>query len=180
MLPTLSQNPIEFAKLLSLYKQVAPMRVLEIGTHEGGTLHWWLRYARKGSIIGSIDVQRIEPERYESWRSHESVKVIWHTGKSQSLEASKWTSNNLYPIDFLFIDGGHTYSEVVDDWRMYSPMVRKGGIIAFHDVIPHPNPIVQADQFWKDLKESKIYNKTEEFFENIHENINMGIGVVYV
>jgi predicted O-methyltransferase YrrM len=37
-------------------------------------------------------------------------------------------------IDFLFIDGDHSYEGVKRDWEMYSTLVRKGGIIAFHDV----------------------------------------------
>jgi predicted O-methyltransferase YrrM len=39
--------------------------------------------------------------------------------------------------DFLFIDGDYTYEGVKRD-LMYSPLVREGGIIAFHDICPHP------------------------------------------
>ena len=42
------------------------------------------------------------------------------------------------PIDLLFIDGDHTYVGVKMDFEMYRPLVRKGGIIAFHDIVPHP------------------------------------------
>ncbi len=37
-------------------------------------------------------------------------------------------------IDALFIDGDHAYKAVLQDWLLYSPLVRPGGIIAFHDV----------------------------------------------
>lgn len=40
-------------------------------------------------------------------------------------------------IDFLFIDGGHTYSGVKQDFEKYAPIVRKDGIIVFHDIIPN-------------------------------------------
>jgi len=40
--------------------------------------------------------------------------------------------------DFLFIDGDHTYEGVEGDFEMYSPLVRRGGIIAFHDIVPGP------------------------------------------
>jgi predicted O-methyltransferase YrrM len=39
-------------------------------------------------------------------------------------------------VDFLFIDADHSYEGVKKDFEMYSPLVRKGGIIAFHDIIP--------------------------------------------
>jgi predicted O-methyltransferase YrrM len=38
------------------------------------------------------------------------------------------------PIDLLFIDGDHTYDGVRSDYSMYSPLVRRGGLIAFHDI----------------------------------------------
>lgn len=37
------------------------------------------------------------------------------------------------PIDHLFIDGDHDYSSVRADFLNYAPLVRPGGIIAFHD-----------------------------------------------
>ena len=37
-------------------------------------------------------------------------------------------------IDLLFIDGDHGYASVLTDWLLYSPLVRPGGVVAFHDV----------------------------------------------
>jgi predicted O-methyltransferase YrrM len=39
-------------------------------------------------------------------------------------------------VDFLFIDGDHTYEGVTRDFEMYSPLVKRGGIIAIHDIVP--------------------------------------------
>ena len=39
-------------------------------------------------------------------------------------------------LDFLFIDGDHSYDGVKADFEMYAPMVRPGGLIAFHDINP--------------------------------------------
>lgn len=36
-------------------------------------------------------------------------------------------------IDVLFIDGGHSYSDVIKDFEMYSPLVNIGGYIVFDD-----------------------------------------------
>ena len=36
-------------------------------------------------------------------------------------------------IDVLFIDGDHSYEAVLADWLLYSPLVKKDGIVAFHD-----------------------------------------------
>jgi len=37
------------------------------------------------------------------------------------------------PIDFLFIDGDHSEEGVMRDWREWSPFVKTGGRVAFHD-----------------------------------------------
>ena len=36
-------------------------------------------------------------------------------------------------IDFLFIDGDHNYEGVKADWNLYSPLLTRGSLIAFHD-----------------------------------------------
>ena len=41
-------------------------------------------------------------------------------------------------IDFLFIDGNHDYDVVLRDYRNWSPLLKVGGIIAFHDVFYDP------------------------------------------
>ena len=40
-------------------------------------------------------------------------------------------------IDFLFIDGSHRYEDVIRDFDIFSPHVKAGSIIAFHDVLPN-------------------------------------------
>jgi hypothetical protein len=35
--------------------------------------------------------------------------------------------------DFIFIDGLHTYNQLVKDLANYSPLIREGGVIACHD-----------------------------------------------
>ena len=37
-------------------------------------------------------------------------------------------------LDFLFIDGDHEYEGVKKDYNNYSKYVKKGGLIAFHDI----------------------------------------------
>lgn len=36
-------------------------------------------------------------------------------------------------VDLLFIDGDHQYASVLTDWLLYSPLVKPGGLVAFHD-----------------------------------------------
>lgn len=59
------------------------------------------------------------------------------------------------PLDFLFIDGDHTYESVKKDFEMHSPLVRRGGIIAFHDIVEHPPETgCEVHRFWREIKNS--------------------------
>jgi len=64
-------------------------------------------------------------------------------------------------VDFLFIDADHSYEGVKKDFEMYSPLVRKGGIIAFHDIIPDyytrygiktSSSAGEVYKFWNEIK----------------------------
>ncbi len=80
-------------------------------------------------------------------------------------------------LDFLFIDGDHSYEGVRNDYVMYSPFVRPGGIIAFHDVALHP-PVTGSEVhvFWNELKQGKTYR---EFIERGDQGWG-GIGIIFV
>lgn len=82
-------------------------------------------------------------------------------------------------LDFLFIDGDHTYEGVKMDFERYSPLVRKSGIIAFHDITPHdrvhdPEGFVGVPKFWSEIKGIK---KHLEIIRN-HFQGWAGIGVL--
>jgi len=47
-------------------------------------------------------------------------------------------------LDFLFIDGDHSYEGVRRDFEMYSPLVREGGIICMQ--------CIKQQSYWKKEK----------------------------
>jgi hypothetical protein len=57
---------------------------------------------------------------------------------------------------------------------MYSLLVRKGGIIAFHDIIPSGYPKVY--KFWNEVKEKYEYL---EIIKNRNQNC-YGIGIIFI
>lgn len=72
-------------------------------------------------------------------------------------------------IDFLFIDGDHSYNGVKADFENYAPLVRPGGLIVFHDVYGLP----EVKQFWEELKQN---HRTETI---IGQPGGWGIGILY-
>lgn len=54
-------------------------------------------------------------------------------------------------VDFLYIDGHHEFFNVNSDYNNYSPFVRKGGIIGFHDAgTEHVNRVFESIPYRKD------------------------------
>ena len=48
-----------------------------------------------------------------------------------SYNVARWFT---YRIDMLFIDGDHSYEGASQDFDLFVPMVRTGGVVAMHDV----------------------------------------------
>jgi predicted O-methyltransferase YrrM len=65
-----------------------------------------------------------------SYKSNGKIRLI--QGDSHDKETLKKVSDRKY--DLLFIDGDHSFEGVKKDFEMYSPLVRKGGLVAFHDI----------------------------------------------
>ena len=62
--------------------------------------------------------------------------VSWHQATSHMV-ARDWAQ----PIDFLFIDGDHSYDAVALDWSNWSPFVTPAGVVVFHNArVTRENP----------------------------------------
>jgi len=88
-------------------------------------------------------------------------------------------------VDFLFIDGDHSYEGVKKDFEMYSPLVRKGGIIAFHDIIPDYYTKYGIKTYSWSGEVHKFWNEVKEKYEHLEivkdrSQDGAGIGVLFV
>lgn len=176
MSPPTSQNIEEFDDLLTIYSLMSPMRSLEIGTHEGGTLFYWLKYAPQGAVVGSIDIQGIITNAQAAEWAAENVTALCLKADSTTNEAVKWADFNFQQLDWLFIDGGHDYETVKSDWENYSGLVKEGGVIAFHDILPQENS--EVDKLWKEIKNN--FYTVEIIYPHEEWGHGPGIGVIYL
>lgn len=148
----------EFSVLLELYRRLAPVRTLEIGTYHGGTLYHWLQNAYEASLVVTLDSYATEVDNrhlYPNWKPF-GVDLHVLEGDSHKSTTSKQV-RALGPYDWLFIDGGHYLPEVTDDWERYSPMVREGGVAVLHDILTHKNwPSIEVGQLWEQIKSTHL------------------------
>jgi predicted O-methyltransferase YrrM len=175
----------EIQRLAELVHQQKPRTIVEIGTEKGGTLAIWCALADPKATVVSIDLPGgIHGGGYPNWRTLIYRRFALPSQTLHLLRADSHQSKTrdhlktLLPpdgIDFLFIDGDHTYEGVKMDFDMYSPLVRKGGLVAFHDVSTHPaEKKCDVDKFWREVR-TKF--KSWEYIDNPKQD-RYGIGVL--
>ncbi len=180
----------ELSKLLQVLDKVKPKILVEIGTATGGTLFLFTRITDPEAIIISIDLpEGPYGKGYSEWKINLYKSFIRDNQRIYFIRANSHEPNTLkkikkilvnMKIDFLFLDGDHTYPGVKADFDMYSPLVKKGGIIAFHDIVKHdafhdPSAAIEIDRFWKDIKDNY---KNHEIIKNVKQGW-AGIGIIY-
>lgn len=168
----------EFTELLALYKERAPMRVLEVGTYHGGTLYHWLTHAPKGAKVVSLDSYAVgvdNRDQYPRW-CPKGVKLVALEGDSSLAETAAKVKRH-GPFDWVWIDAGHRYEEVRRDWELYGPMCRTGGVVCFHDILPasRHHPEIEVSRLWDELKAE---HETREIVADWGAQWG-GIGVLY-
>lgn len=178
-----SQVPSELHRLAEIIGEIRPERALEIGTFKGGTLCLLARLSSASASIISVDLpggefgggySKIRSALYHSFsKFFQHIRLI--RGNSHSDQVLKEVSKDK-PLDYIFIDGDHSYEGVKKDFIMYSPLVRSGGVIAFHDIAEHPASTgCDVKRFWDEIKPS---HKHEEIIESKNQGW-AGIGVLY-
>jgi predicted O-methyltransferase YrrM len=150
-----------------------PAKVLEVGSAAGGTFLAWCAVAIDEAVLVSVDLQQFDAD-CELMRSYAQLGQSVHfiRGDSHAPETKRAVQEISETFDFLFIDADHSGPAVRADWADYSPLVRDGGLVAFHD-IADGGPI---GELWSEL--SRQY-RSVKFVENEHDGWG-GIGVLKV
>jgi len=63
---------------------------------------------------------------------------------SDSLAAAQTLDAKRGTIDFIFIDGDHSYNACKADIAAWTPFVKRGGVIAFHDFGSRADGVTRA------------------------------------
>jgi len=124
-------------ELLKKYSRNAKV-IVEIGVAEGGSALTLRSVAQddgelflidpyKPGRIPYINLTKVVAKKSVN-SSNSKCKVKWI--EMYSYQASKYWSKS---IDFLFIDGDHSYQGCVKDWQDWSPFVKRNGYVCFHD-----------------------------------------------
>jgi len=182
----MQQIRAEIRALGQFVADLRPRNILEIGSAQGGSFYLWCKLAAADGKKISVDLPggvyggeaNADPEvrarrdlMMRSWASN----VYLVAGDSHAQETRDQVRSILgsEQVDFLFIDGDHTYEGVRADYLMYRDFVRRFGYITFHDInesLLHQLQDVGVGRLWQELKGSRL-----EFNEHADWG---GIGVI--
>jgi len=179
------QVPSELHRFANIVATLRPKKVMEIGTFKGGTLCVLCRLSSPTADIISVDLPGgkfgggYNAMRSFLFRSFCKLSQTMHLirGDSHANEILTRVKSIIQSLDILFIDGDHTYEGVKRDFFAYSPLVRTGGVVAFHDIVEHPKDSgCEVSRFWKEIKQQYRH---EEIIENPQQGW-AGIGILYM
>lgn len=178
----------EIRALLELVAAEPPRVVLEIGTARGGTLFLWSRVAAAEAVLVSVDLPDGEfGGGYPQWRvplyrafarGSQRVELLRADSHAETTRDRVQELLAGRPVDFLFIDGDHTYDGVARDFELYTPLVRPGGLVALHDIVPQGDSdeflVGDVPRFWSELRER---HEVHELVEDWQQG-RFGIGAI--
>jgi cephalosporin hydroxylase len=130
------QRVEEFCVVAGILIASQPRNILEIGVYGGGSFALWC-YLASGKKIGidSASIGGPIHQRVDDFRSRfGEVSVLKGDSHDEHIKQEILSILDGDKLDFLFIDGDHTLEGIRLDFEMYSPLVRGGGWIGFHDV----------------------------------------------
>lgn len=158
----IDQGREEFFSLVNIVENLNPHIIIEIGVEFGGSLKFWEQLLKPGDMLIGVDI--LVPRISWDW-TNSDIDIVMITGNSTEPETvtqmieqlalvsmadaikDKQLEMDYVQADFLYLDGDHSLDTVQKDFKNYSPLVRSGGIVGFHDLhTDHGNPKKVFDQ----------------------------------
>ena len=156
-----------------LVKTMASPNVLEIGCSEGHTTEWLLR------CNPTLKITCVDPYvNYLDWNGNQlNDREEFYQKTMRRLERYgerflmiRDYSDNIFSkfndesIDLLFIDGLHTYDQVLKDCNNYYSKVKFGGIFSGHDYTAITGVNQAVNEFAADMKKNILTTECDVWY----------------
>lgn len=181
------QRRSEILRLLHIIKAERARTICEIGAAGGGTTFLFANACAPDSTVITIDLNMTRSRRTAIGEfAKAGQRIVCLQGDSHLSETRRAVSRTLSgsELDLLYLDGDHSYEGVLADFELYSTLVRDGGLIVFHDIVPDYRTRYGLEtrsdtggvpQFWQELKAN--HSEVEEIIEDPAQD-GLGIGIL--
>lgn len=134
--------------LEKLIKENKLKNIAEIGVFKGETALYLLENCR--DTTHTLDNYFLIDVAFQPGLMSQFDTFICHLIEKESVEASKDVPDNV--LDLVFIDGNHSYEQVMADLKVWTPKVKNGGFITGHDFCnpAHRGVEKAVKEFFKD------------------------------
>jgi predicted O-methyltransferase YrrM len=127
--------------------------VLEIGVFEGETSIKMIEALKIGGYYAGLDIND-----YRKHKLHKpGVSVDFKLGESIGL-LKVFPANH---FDFIFVDGDHSWANILPEFKEVERVLASGGILAYHDTI-HIEDVKKLMQYAAHYKYNVITLNTSE------------------
>lgn len=148
----------EYDRLFSIYRD-QPVRMLEIGIQNGGSLEIWNKYFPNAQAIIGCD---INPDCAKLTYDDHRIKVV--VGDANTDPAEGEILNHSPRFDFIIDDGSHTSSDIVKSFARYFRHLNQGGIFVAEDL---------HCSYWKGFEGGLYYPYSSiAFFKRLADIVN--------
>jgi GT2 family glycosyltransferase len=161
----------EYDRLFQPYRS-QPVRLLEIGIQNGGSLEIWSKYFAQAEALIGCD---INPDCAQLQYEDQRIQVI--VGDANAV-ASRQAVQAITPkLDLLIDDGSHVSGDIIESFLHYFPMLEDGGLYVAEDL--HCSYWQEFDGGLFDPASSIAFFKALADIVN-HEHWGVGQGMQYV
>ena len=174
----IKQVKAESRILYALLSSTRPASVLEIGSAWGGTLHLYSGACSATASVTSVDTGKHPGamQRVIAALTAEGRDAVWYHGGSHDASVIAKVAKR-GPFEFIHVDGDHSKEGVLEDWKRYGPMVKPGGLIAFHDIL-FDHGSTKVCQAWPEIREGQDWAEIIGPFWNKTRH-RVGIGLIW-
>jgi 23S rRNA U2552 (ribose-2'-O)-methylase RlmE/FtsJ len=110
-----------------------PVKILEIGVQDGGSLQMWKEYFGEQSTIVGIDI--------EEYRKYEEEQIFIEIGDQSNLVFLNDIIQKYGNFDIIIDDGSHSQLDILKSFSFLYPKLNNNGIYVVEDV---------HTSYWKD------------------------------
>lgn len=118
----------EYERIFADYRN-KPIRLLEIGIQNGGSLEIWPKYFKKAKFFVGCD---INPDCTKLVYDDPNIRIIH--GNSTDPAVLEKIIKCSEKFDIIIDDGSHKSSDIIKSFALYFPILEEGGIFIVEDI----------------------------------------------